>query len=153
LVRNTINKYGILPEDMYNFDETGFQMGEISASKVVTAIDRPGKPKQIKPTNTEWITLIQGACADGSLTPPFLILKGKEFNQAWFQGLPSTWVIAVSSNGWTTNQLGLQWIQHFEKHTRSKTIGSKRLLILDNYKSYISLEFRSFCKESNIILL
>ncbi len=58
LARNTVNKYSILSEDIYNFDETGFQMGEISASKVVTAIDRLGKPKQIKPTNTEWITLI-----------------------------------------------------------------------------------------------
>lgn len=153
LVKNTINKHGILPKDIYNFDETGFQMGEISASKVVTATDRPGRPKQIKPTNTEWITLIQGACADGTLIPPFLILKGKEFNQAWFQGLPLSWIIAVSSNGWTTNQLGLQWIQHFEKHTRSKTIGSKRLLILDNHESHISLEFRSFCEEHSIILL
>ena len=24
LVKNTINKYGILPEDTYNFDEAGF---------------------------------------------------------------------------------------------------------------------------------
>ena len=154
LVKNTINKYGILPKDTYNFDESGFQMGEISTSKVVTAADKPGRPKQVKPTNTEWVTLIQGACADGSLIPSFLILKGKEFNQNWFlQGLPLTWVIAVSDNGWTTNQIGLQWIQHFEKHTRTKTIGSKRLLILDNHESHISLEFRSFCEENNIILL
>jgi hypothetical protein len=83
-VKNTINKYGILPEDTYNFNETGFQMGQISASKVVTAADRPGRPKQVKPTNTEWVTLIQGACADGSLIPPFIIVKGKKFNQAWF---------------------------------------------------------------------
>jgi hypothetical protein len=27
LVKNTINKYGIIPEDIYNFDEAGFQMG------------------------------------------------------------------------------------------------------------------------------
>jgi hypothetical protein len=154
LVKNTINKYGILPEDTYNFDESGFQIGEISASKVVTAADKPGRPKQVKPTNTEWVTLIQGACADGSLIPSFLVFKGKEFNQNWFlQGLPSTWMIAVSENGWTTNQIGLQWAQHFEKHTRSKTIGSKRLLILDNHESHINIEFRSFCEENNIILL
>jgi hypothetical protein len=154
LVKNTINKYGILPEDTYNFDESGFQMGEISASKVVTAAEKPGRPKQVKPTNTEWVTLIQGACADGSLIPPFLILKGKEFNRTWFlQGLPSTWVIAVSENGWTTNQIGLQWLQHFEICTRSKTIGSKRLLILDNHESHICLEFRSFCEKNDIILL
>ena len=53
LVRNTINKYGILPMDMYNFDEAGFQMGQISASKVVTDADRVRRPKQVKPTNTE----------------------------------------------------------------------------------------------------
>jgi hypothetical protein len=58
LVKNTINKYGILPEDTYNFDEAGFQMGQISASKVVTDADRLGRPKQVKPTNTEWVTLI-----------------------------------------------------------------------------------------------
>jgi hypothetical protein len=84
LVKNTINKHGILPEDIYNFDETGFQMGQISASMVVTAVDRQGRPKQAKPTNTEWVTLIQGAYADGSATPPFLIFKGKELNRAWF---------------------------------------------------------------------
>jgi hypothetical protein len=108
LVKNTINKHGILPGDIYNFDETGFQMGQISASKVVTATDRPGRPKQVKPTNSEWVTLIQGACADGSLIPPFIIMKGKEFNQTWFyQGLPSTWTFTVSANGWTTDEIGL----------------------------------------------
>lgn len=141
LVKNTISKYGILPEDTYNFDESGFQIGQISASKVVTATDRPGKPKQTKPTNTEWVTLIQGACADGSLIPPFLVIKGKEYNQGWFEGLPSTWAFSVSPNGWTTNQIGFQWIQHFEKHTRSRTIGSKRLLVLDNHKSHTTSDF------------
>ena len=57
-MKNTVDKYGILPEDIYNFDETGFQMGQISASKVVTATDRLGRPKQVKPTNTERVTLI-----------------------------------------------------------------------------------------------
>jgi hypothetical protein len=53
LVKNTINKYGILQQDIYNFDKTGFQMGQISASIVVTATDRQGRPKQVKPTNTQ----------------------------------------------------------------------------------------------------
>ncbi|KYG49494.1 hypothetical protein M433DRAFT_298457 [Acidomyces richmondensis BFW] len=66
-------KYSILPEHIYNFDETGFQMGLITSSIVVTASDRQGRPKQIKPTNTQWVTLIQGVCADSSSIPPFLI--------------------------------------------------------------------------------
>jgi hypothetical protein len=59
-------------------------MGQISASRVVTDIERLGRPKQVKPTNTEWVTLIQGACVDGSTVPPFLVMKGKELNHTWF---------------------------------------------------------------------
>ncbi|KAG2001966.1 hypothetical protein GB937_009858 [Aspergillus fischeri] len=37
LVQNTILKYGILEQDIYNFDETGFQMGVAHTAKVITA--------------------------------------------------------------------------------------------------------------------
>jgi len=40
LVQNTKAKYGILDEDIYNFDETGFQIGVISTAKVITATER-----------------------------------------------------------------------------------------------------------------
>jgi|SRR5688572_28589720 hypothetical protein len=40
LVKNTIAKYGISDEDIYNFDETGFQMGVISAGMLVTSSER-----------------------------------------------------------------------------------------------------------------
>ena len=40
LVENTITKYGIADDDIYNFDETGFQMGVISAGMVVTSSER-----------------------------------------------------------------------------------------------------------------
>ncbi|KFY15625.1 hypothetical protein V492_01867 [Pseudogymnoascus sp. VKM F-4246] len=37
LVRNTVAKYGILDQDIYNFDEAGFAMGVIATAKVVTS--------------------------------------------------------------------------------------------------------------------
>jgi len=154
LVRNTISKHGILPKDIYNFDETGFQLGQISTSKVITSIEKQGRPKQIKPTGTEWVTIIQGACADGSAIPPFIIFKGKEVNYGWLcEGLPATWMLTASPQGWTNDQLGLQWVHHFDKHTKSKTIGSKRLLILDNHGSHTTPEFTAFCEKNNIVLL
>jgi hypothetical protein len=36
-------KYGILEEDIYNFNETGFQMGVIATVKVVSGRERAGK--------------------------------------------------------------------------------------------------------------
>jgi hypothetical protein len=43
-------KYGILDEDIYNFDETGFQMGVISIAKVITGAER-ARPVSIHPGN------------------------------------------------------------------------------------------------------
>jgi hypothetical protein len=50
-------------------------------------------------------------------------------------------VIAVSDNGWTTNELGVAWLKHFNAYTKACTIGTRCLLILDGYESYYSLEF------------
>jgi hypothetical protein len=44
-VEATIGEYGILNEDIYNFDETGFQMGVIATAKVVTSSERQGRPR------------------------------------------------------------------------------------------------------------
>lgn len=51
-------KYGIYDEDTYNFNETGFQMGKISAQLVVTGSERRSQPKAIQPSNREWVTVI-----------------------------------------------------------------------------------------------
>jgi hypothetical protein len=43
LVEETRQTYGILDQDIYNFDETGFAMGVAGTSKVVTSADRVGR--------------------------------------------------------------------------------------------------------------
>jgi hypothetical protein len=53
LVRNTIKKYGILPEDTYNFDEIRFLMGVIITIRVITASKKNLRPKLIQPENRE----------------------------------------------------------------------------------------------------
>lgn len=77
LVRNLVAKYGILEEDIYNFDETGFQMGVITTSKVVTRSERKGRPKTKQPGNREWVTVIHGINSQGWSIPPLIILAAK----------------------------------------------------------------------------
>ena len=45
LVQNVKAKYGIVDDDIYNFDETGFMMGIIFAGMVVTTSDGRSKAK------------------------------------------------------------------------------------------------------------
>src|SRR5450432_3507787 len=77
LVENTIAKYGILAEDIYNFDETGFQMGVISTAKVVSGAERSNRPVAIQPGNREWVTAIDCISLAGWSLPPVIIFEGK----------------------------------------------------------------------------
>jgi hypothetical protein len=155
LVRNTIAKYGIQESDIYNFDETGFMMGIISTGMVVTSAERRGRPKMVQPGNREWVTVIQGVNSQGWAIPPFIIVAGQYHLAAWYDEriLPQDWVIATSDNGWTTNERGLEWIQHFDKHSKPRSSGSHRLLVLDGHESHHSTKFELFCKENKIITL
>ena len=65
LVEDTIAKYGVAEEDIFNFDETGFQMGVISTSKVITSSDRKGRLRTKQPGNRKWVTAIEAVNARG----------------------------------------------------------------------------------------
>ncbi|KAL2125942.1 hypothetical protein VTI74DRAFT_2180 [Chaetomium olivicolor] len=54
----TLAKYGIVDDDIYNFDETGSMMGMIYTGIVVTTSDGFGKVKLAQPGNREWATVI-----------------------------------------------------------------------------------------------
>ena len=44
LVGNMVRKYGIVFDDIYNFDEVGYAMGLVGTTRVVTALDQRGRP-------------------------------------------------------------------------------------------------------------
>ena len=77
LVSNTIAKYSIHSDDRYNFDETGFAMGMIAATRVVTRSDYYGRAKLLQPGNREWVTSIECIGASGYILPPYIIFKAK----------------------------------------------------------------------------
>ncbi|KAF1928545.1 DDE-domain-containing protein, partial [Didymella exigua CBS 183.55] len=101
---------------------------------------RRGRPKAIQPGNREWVTVIQGINAAGWAIPPFIIFAGQ-------------YHLSACENSWTTNELGVEWLKHFIKHTDGKVVGARRLLILDGHESHHSLEFQELCKKNNICTL
>ncbi|KZL63414.1 hypothetical protein CT0861_13208 [Colletotrichum tofieldiae] len=127
----------------------------LSHAKVVTTSDRRGRPRTKQPGNREWVSVIQGVCADGWALPPYIIVKGKYHLLSWYTNgqFPHDWRVHPSENGWTTNEIGLDWLKHFNKCTKSRTKGAFRLLILDGHNSHKSTNFDDYCKEQNIIAL
>ena len=159
LVRETIKKYEINEDDIYNFDETGFQMGIISSTRVVTGSEKRGRPKVVQAGNRDWVTVVEGIGATGRRLPPMVIFKGKLQQAGWYNEqvaklLPQGSMVGASDNGWTNNELGLKWLKEiFDKHTRPVTSGRYRLLILDSHASHTSAEFDKYCSDNGIIAL
>lgn len=155
LVKNMRAKYAIQDEDFYNFDETGFMMGVICGSMVVTRADRKGRGKQLQAGNREWATAIECVSSDGFVVPPFLIVQGKTHLASWYTetDLPPDWIIKTSPNGWTDNDTALEWIEHFHKSTERRRKGVYRMVVLDGHESHLAALFEDFCEAHNIITL
>ncbi|BDD61273.1 hypothetical protein MAP00_009287 [Monascus purpureus] len=153
-VQITIMQHGIVQEDIYNFDETGFAMGLVATAEVVTRAEMVGKPFLVQPGNQEWVTTIECINSSGWVLPPCIIFKGKTHVQGWYEDedLPHDWRIEVSENGWTTDEIGLRWLKNvFIPSTEARTTGRYRLLVLDGHGSHLTPKFDEICSQNNII--
>jgi hypothetical protein len=83
-VQAIVVKYGIQENDIFNFDETGFMMGVISSSMVVTQADRKGRRKRVQPGNKEWTTAIACINIESYDILSFLIVKGTYHLTNWY---------------------------------------------------------------------
>ena len=153
LVLNIKAKYGILDDDTYNFDETGFTMGLGNRVKVATASERRTQPIGVQQGDREWVTFIAGINAMGWAIAPYLIFKAKNHDASWYPDLKPQWRIGVSDNGWTTNEIGIAWLKHFVEQIKGRRVGSYVLLIIDGHESHKSLAFQDLCEENKIITL
>lgn len=152
--QSIMERYGIVTDDIYNFDETGFTMGATEIAKVVTSKKFRGRRDTIQPGNREWVTAIECSNATGFVLPPFVIFKGKGYIESWGDGLPNDWRFEVSPKGWTSDTIGLHWVEnHFIPLTTRRTKGLYRLLILDGHGSHKTSEFNEICKKNNTITL
>ena len=133
-------------------------MGLCTTSKVITAIECRERPRTVIQGNCEWVTIIECISLKGIHIPPMIILKGKEQQAAWYQEpnlhADTGWKLALSQNGWTTDEIGLHWLKElFEPLSKQHSTGAKWLLILDGHSSHMTAEFDDFCKENAIICL
>jgi DDE superfamily endonuclease. len=83
-VEETISRYGILPDDIYNFDEIGFAIGLVSTVKVVTRANYYGRRSVIQLGNRVWVTTVETINTLGWCLPPMIIFKGKRYIELWF---------------------------------------------------------------------
>lgn len=150
----TCEKYGIAMSDRWNMDEKGFALGVIDSKKIVVRAN-DYKRFRIQPGNREWTSLIECVSVDGRKLPAYIIFAGKTIQAAWGRAYnEKNAYIRVSENGWTDNEISVQWLNdHFEPSTRPCHSASYRLLIIDGHGSHVHNEFVEFCWEKKIVPL
>jgi hypothetical protein len=96
--------------------------------------------------------------ADGSSLAPVLIYKAVsgDLQDSWLHDYDPQehlcW-FASSPNGWTSDELGLSWLQSlFHKQTVNKAERDWRLLVLDGYGSHCTLSFLEWCRSNRILV-
>jgi DDE superfamily endonuclease len=141
--------YNVEIEDIYNMDETGFQLGQTTTNFVVydPAIGRPMAPT---PKSNQWATIIECVGVNRAIKP-YLIFIGKFPEDHMFpktEELPDV-IWAFSPKGWTDNELAVDWLRRVFVPKTSKQ-GKHSILILDNHKSHTTGEFQYYCLKHDI---
>lgn len=153
--RRLRDELGMQEEDIWNFDETGFRIGVGRKQRVVVSAKHKRRKDYIPSTSGKgYATSIECISAAGGVIPPFVILQGKHILAKWYElELDPDTAITVSESGYTNDELTLQWIKHFEYHTRSKRRGRWRLLLCDGFESHHTIEFLQYCENHDIKVL
>ncbi|KAJ3512249.1 hypothetical protein NMY22_g15390 [Coprinellus aureogranulatus] len=138
--------------DTYAVDESGLQTGQGQKERVFGRVDARIQQQQ-RSGNKENITVIVSVCADGSSLPPAVVFKGQTFLTTWKQDNPLRASIGHSNKGWTTGEIGVDWIKHFDQQTKEKAGGRRRLLLVDGHSSHYTAGLLRYAQENRIEIL
>ena len=106
----------------------------------------------------EFISLLACISTDGKWLPSTLIYKGESYD------LQNSWVedfqekddafFAASATGWSSDEIGLRWLQRvFEPRTKHKVGNRRRLLLVDGHSSHVNMKFSEYADSHRILIL
>jgi len=142
----------VLPENVYNMDETGVMLSKLNSVKVLVGKDnkRGYRGARVKRTT---ITAIECVSAVGRYLNPMIIWPASTHRANWVTHPTPGWHYAYSDSGYTDSYLSLQWLKLvFNPQTKEQANQKPRVIINDGFGTHETLEVLEFCFENNIIL-
>ena len=161
-----LREHKISRGNVWNFDETGFRVGCPKGEVIYVPLDVKevglfiilralliNKFYLVSPENRRSLTAIEAVSASGRTIPPVIIIQGKHHMDSWYrERLGQKEVILLSDSGFTNDQLTFRFLQHFIEYTKASPSKLLKLLLIDNYSSYYTLEFIILATSCNFVL-
>jgi hypothetical protein len=145
---------GVSPANIYNFDESIFQIG--NGTRPVMVITRyPDRLQDLPRQYCEWVTAIECLAADGWKSEPYIAMQAyllEDFFEV--DGLPDTTVFNATLTGRITDDAAYDWVQRFHKQTKERVgEGEKRVLLFRGEPHFLTFKFIRFCDENGLVPL
>jgi hypothetical protein len=81
-----------------------------------------------------------------------VVIQGSVFLEKHFDNnLHNDVLFACSESGYSNEKLGFEYLKHFERQTKARTVGKYRMLIFDGHGSHLTDEFLIYAWQNNII--
>lgn len=150
---NTDGSCRIIPENIYNVDETGVSVNH----KPQKILAQKGKRSVSVITSAEKGRTVTAVCcmsAAGVFCPPFFVFPRKRFKSELLDRGPVGSVGAANPSGWINEQLFSLWFDHFLNFYQPASRTCPSLLIMDGHASHTNnLQLVNKARANNVIIL
>ena len=149
----TRDEFDILNLNIWNMNKTSFRV-DCDKSRIVITLDVNKNIRMTDLDNRDYITTIKVVFAEEDTISSLLILKGAHILHKWTlsNDLDEETLLSISDFEYSNNDLAMNWLHHFVKHTKSKRIDRWILLIIDDFESHMIFPFLKLVIANNIKL-
>jgi hypothetical protein len=112
------NEIQSLQDMIWDFDEGGFTVGMMKG-QYVYGLAEWGAVYEMAPGDTRKVTFVEGICADGKKTLPFIIINGSCILEDWVdEPQSSDEMVALSNIGYAKTHFGFQSLRELRIQIR-----------------------------------
>ena len=111
VIGKVLQDAAILPENVYNMDETGVMLCKLGSVKVLV---RKEDPRDYRGANVKrtMVTAIECISADGRSLLPMIIWPASTHQSNWTTFPTPGWHYAYSESGYTDSKISFEWLKY-----------------------------------------
>lgn len=153
LLVETIEKYQITADRLFNVDETGISTVAKSLNKIIATRGKKQVGSLSSAERGKMLTVEICMGADGSFMPPLFVFPRKRMKQELLDSAPPGSWAECNDSGWMQSDLFVKWFEKFIVWSRASKENIV-LLLLDGHVTHTkNLKLIEMAREHGVILL